>query len=349
MSAAGVSAAVRDGAIRLRLERRARVLRDAAVLAALALAAALLAALVLVWGSTITPVGDVWAALLGEQVPGASFSVVTLRAPRAIGALLVGAAFGLGGVIFQTLLRNVLASPDVIGISSGASAAAVVSIALFAASGAAVVGSAIVGALATALLIWIVAYRRGLSGMRFVLAGVAVGAGLQAVVAYALTRTDVTRAHDAVVWMTGSLSRSLWDQVRPIGPILAVLIGIGLIIARRLPLLAFGDDTARALGVREQRDRALLVVVAVLLISVATALAGPIAFVAFLSGPIAARLVRRPESRPLAAALVGAVVVLLADAVAQHAFAVPLPVGVVTGAIGAPVLIVLLMRGKTRV
>ncbi|WP_336659603.1 FecCD family ABC transporter permease [Leucobacter sp. USHLN153] len=334
---------------RLRHDRRRRALRDAGLIVVLAVLVLALAALTLTWGTRFTPPADVFAALTGERVPGVSFSVVTIRAPRALGAILVGCAFGLGGIMFQTLLRNVLASPDVIGISSGASAAAVVAIAFFAASGTSVMLAATVGALGAALLIWAVAWRRGLSGMRFVLAGVAVGAGLQAVIAYALTRTDVKQAQEALVWMSGSLSRSLWDQVRPVGPILLALIIVGLIAARRLPLLALHPDTSRALGVREQRERMLLIVLAVLLISVATSLAGPVAFVAFLSGPVAARLVRRTESRPIAAALVGAIVVLLADAVAQHAFPAPLPVGVITGAIGATFLIVLLMRGRTRV
>ncbi|WP_053388237.1 FecCD family ABC transporter permease [Leucobacter japonicus] len=334
---------------RLRADRHSRRLRDAVVIAVLACGVIVLAALVLVWGTKFTPLDQVIAALRGESIPGVSFSVSSIRAPRALGAVLVGAAFGLGGIIFQTLLRNVLASPDVIGISSGASAAAVVSIAFFAASGTTVMAAAVFGALATALLIWAVASKRGLSGMRFVLAGVAVAAGLQAVIAYALTRTDVNQAHEAVVWMTGSLSRSLWDQLRPIAPILFALLVIALIAARRIPLLALSVDTARALGVREQRDRLLLIVLAVLLISVATSLSGPIAFVAFLSGPIATRLVRRPESRPFASALVGALIVLLADAVSQHAFPAAMPIGVITGAIGAPFLIVLLMRGRTRV
>lgn len=343
------AAAGAGSAAALRASRRRAVRRDATVIAVLALGAILLFTLSLMLGARFVPLDEVLAVLRGERVPGVSFSVGTIRLPRALGALLAGAAFGLGGVLFQTLLRNVLASPDVIGIASGASAAAVVAIGFFAASGVAVMIAAMGGSLATALLIWAVAYRRGLSGLRFVLAGVAVGAGLQAVIAYALTRTDVHQAQQAIVWMTGSLSRSLWDQLRPIAPVLIALLALGLLVAHRLPVLALGEDAAKALGLREQRDRLALIAVAVLLVSVATALTGPIAFTAFLSGPIAARLVRRPGSLPLAAALVGALVVMLADLVGQHAFPSPLPVGVITGAIGAPILILLLMRGRTRV
>ena len=189
---------------------------------------------------------------------------------------------------------------------------------------------------------------RGLSGLRFVLVGIAVAAALQAVISYVLTRADVKAAEEATVWMAGSLNRSLWDQLAPTAPALVLLLLGALVAARRLPALRLGDDSASALGVRPQRIRVLLILCAVLLIAVATSLTGPIAFVAFLAGPLSLRLVRRDAALPLAAALVGAIVVLAADAVAQHLLPIALPVGVVTGAVGAPFLLWLLMRGHTR-
>ncbi|UJP10712.1 iron chelate uptake ABC transporter family permease subunit [Microbacterium sp. KUDC0406] len=337
-----------DAATLLRTARRRSATRDGILLGVLALAVIALFLVALVFGTKTIPLLDVLRALGGETVPGASFAVVELRLPRAIGALLVGAAFGLGGMLFQTLLRNVLASPDVIGISAGSSAAAITAISFFGASGLVVSVAAIAGGVLTALLIWVLAYRRGLSGLRFVLVGIAVAAALQAVISYVLTRSDINAAEQATVWMAGSLSRSLWDQLGPTAPVLVVLLVVALLAATRLPVLRLGDDSATALGARPQRVRMLLILCAVLLVAVATSLTGPIAFVAFLAGPIALRVVRRDSALPAAAALVGAIVVLGGDAVAQHAFPTDLPVGVVTGAIGAPFLLYLLMRGRTR-
>lgn len=202
----------------LGVSRRARVRHDAVVLAVLATVLLGVSLATLMVGNRIIPLGDVVAVILGGEVPGAKFSVGELRLPRVIGGALAGAAFGLGGTIFQRLLRNVLASPDVIGISAGASAAAVIAIGFFGASGLVVVGSAVAGALAAAATIWACASRGGLSGMRFVLAGVAIAAALQAVIGFVLTRADVTQVQQAVVWMTGSLSRSLWIRSAPSRP-----------------------------------------------------------------------------------------------------------------------------------
>ncbi|MDR6868028.1 iron complex transport system permease protein [Microbacterium resistens] len=335
-------------ALRLGASRRRLARRDGDVIALLAALVLALLVVGLVFGSKIIPLPDVLRALAGEPVPGAAFAVTELRLPRMIGALLAGAAFGLAGALFQTMLRNVLASPDVIGISAGSSAAAIIAIAFFGASGLAVAGAAIGGGLLCAVAIWALAYHRGLSGLRFVLIGIAIGTALQAVIGYVLTRSDVKAAHEATVWMAGSLSRSLWDQLGPTAPALAVLLVIALVAATRLPVLRLGDDTATMLGVRTQRVRLVLILCAVLLVAVATSLTGPISFVAFLAGPIALRLVRRDRALPLTAALTGSLIVLAADAIGQHLFPVALPVGVVTGAIGAPFLLWLLMRGRTR-
>ncbi|WP_295035699.1 iron chelate uptake ABC transporter family permease subunit, partial [uncultured Microbacterium sp.] len=209
------TAAATASADRLRAARRRNAVRDAVLIAGLAAVVVALCTAGLVFGAKTLALPDVLRALTGQTVPGVSFAVVELRLPRVVGALLAGAAFGLGGMLFQTLLRNVLASPDVIGISAGSSAAAITAISFFGASGLVVSGAAIAGGLATALLIWVLAYRRGLSGLRFVLVGIGVAAALQAVISYVLTRSDVKAAEQATVWMAGSLSRSLWDQLAP--------------------------------------------------------------------------------------------------------------------------------------
>ncbi|WP_249713911.1 FecCD family ABC transporter permease [Rhizomonospora bruguierae] len=332
----------------LRTVRVRRRRRDAVVLSVLALAVGCLGALALMFGARFTPPADVLDVLLGRPVPGASFAVGELRLPRTIGAILAGAAFGLGGTIFQTVLRNVLASPDVIGINSGASAAAIIALGVFGASGPVVAGSAIAGALLTAALVWFLAYQGGLSGIRFALVGIAVGAALQAIIGFVLTRSNVTQAQQAVVWMTGSLSRSLWDQLQPLAPVLAVLLLVALIAGRDLPVLRLGDDVAASLGVRVRRLKLVLILCAVVLVATATAVTGPIAFVAFLSGPIAMRITRHGQAVPAVAALIGAVIVLGADLIGQQLLSTAMPVGVVTGVLGAPYLLWLLMTGRTR-
>ncbi|BDZ47528.1 FecCD family ABC transporter permease [Naasia aerilata] len=308
------------------------------------LAAVLLAAVLvtLCVGERVYAPDQVIRALLGERVPGASFTVPRLRLPRALTGALVGLAFGAAGTIFQTLLRNALASPDIIGISAGASAAAVVAIAILGLSGPIVSAIAVASGILVALVLVLLA-GRGIAGSRFVLIGIGVGALLNAVVSYALTRAGVDQASQALRWLTGSLNEAFWPGVPPLAIAVAVLLPAALLLAPRFGALQLGDDAAEALGVPAARSRLWLIVVAVGLVAVGTAATGPIAFVAFLSGPIAGRLV--PGRIPLLpAALIGAVLVLVADLIGQHLLGTRFPVGVVTGAVGAPYLLWLLSR-----
>lgn len=319
------------------LPRRRRI-----VLCVLVIGVLLMVVLSLCIGdSAVSPV-DVMRVILGQQVPGASFTVGELRLPRTINAALVGVAFGLSGTLFQTLLRNVLASPDVIGVTAGASASAVVGIALIGATGALVSVFALVGALVTASLMYLLAYRRGVSGYRLVLIGIGVAAMLQAVISFVLTRASMGEVQDVLVWLTGSLNRSLWNQVPGLTIGLVVLLPATMLVSRRLDALQLGDEVATGLGVRVERSRLAIILVAVALAAVATAAAGPIAFVALLAGPVAKRLTRAPGAALVPAALVGALVVLVSDFVGQHLLGTRFPVGVVTGAIGAPYLLWLL-------
>ncbi|WP_210418235.1 FecCD family ABC transporter permease [Ruania zhangjianzhongii] len=295
-------------------------------------------------GHTFYSPGEVIGVILGQEVPGASFTVGTLRLPRACLALLVGLCFGLGGVTFQTMLRNPLASPDIIGISSGASAAAVFSIVVLGFTGAAVSAVAIVAGLAVALAVYLLSYRRGVAGTRLVLIGIGVGAMFNSVVSWVLERAPQYELQEAMRWLTGSLNGARWSDVVPVLGAVAVLAPVLLAQARNLGGLQLGDDCAIALGIRVERTRIVAIIAAVGLIAFATAAAGPIAFVAFLSGPIAARIVGPRGSLLVPAALVGAVLVLVADLVAQFALGTRFPVGVVTGVLGAPYLLYLIVR-----
>ncbi len=324
--------------------RRARTRRRRLVLIVLVLAVLGALLLTLCLGQRSSSPAQVIRALLGEQIPGVSFNVTVLRLPRALTGLLTGLAFGMGGVVFQTMLRNPLASPDIIGITAGSSATAVVAITMFEVSGATLSLLAVIGGVGVAALIYLLSWRRGVQGGRLVLTGIAVGAMLDSVISYAMTRAQVYDANDALRWLTGSLNSAFWAGVAPLAASMAVLVPVLLVLARRLEALQLGDDTAAGLGVRPDRARLALLVVAVALIAVATAAAGPIAFVAFLAGPIAHRLVRGPGSPLVPAALVGALLVLLGDIIGQHLLVARFPVGVVTGVLGAPYLLWLLAR-----
>jgi iron complex transport system permease protein len=283
--------------------------------------------------------GDFWRIVFGKQIPGASFILTESKLPRACESILVGVALGVGGSVFQTTLRNPLASPDVIGISAGASAAAVLGIVVWSASGWGLAALALVGALGTALLVRAMAGTDG--GQRLVLVGVTAAAGLLAVIQYLFTRADVYDAQLALRWMTGSVSDASWPTIRVLIIVLVVLLPVTGLAARSARALELGDEVAAGLGVGRRRGDVLLLC-GVLLVAAATAAAGPVSFVAFVAGPIA-RALNRGRVTFAGAALVGGVITVAADYVGAYAIhGVNLPVGVVTGAFGAPFLLWLL-------
>ncbi|MCU1438125.1 MAG: transport system permease protein [Naasia sp.] len=325
--------------------RSARTRRRILVTAILAALVIALFLLTLVLGNRVYGLPEVLGVIAGQDVSGASFTVGRLRLPRAIIATLIGVALGLAGTLFQTMLRNPLASPDILGVGYGSSAAAIVAIGFFGAQGATVAVVAVVAGMAVALLLYALSWRQGVQGARLVLIGIAIGAVLVAVIQWVLTRIEVYKAAEALRWLSGSLGSALWGDVPPLAISLLVLVPAAAVLARRLGVLQLGDDTAAALGVRPHRTRLLLLVVAVGLVAVATAAAGPVAFVAFLSGPIAGRLLPG-TALLLPAALVGAVLVLAADLVGGNLLFTTFPVGVVTGAVGAPYLLWLIARSN---
>ncbi|GAA1695524.1 iron chelate uptake ABC transporter family permease subunit [Microbacterium sediminicola] len=318
--------------------------RQQVVVGVLAALVVLVFAVSLMIGQTFYPLDEVVRVILGQTVPGASFTVGELRLPRATLGLLAGCAFGLAGVTFQTLLRNPLASPDVIGITTGASAAGVFGIVILSLSQTAVSLFALVGALVTAAAIYLLSHRGRFAGTRLILIGIGVAAMLDAVVTYVLSKAAAWDIQAAMRWLTGSLNGASWGTVIPLAIALLIVVPILLLRGRDLDALRLGDDTAAALGVPVERTRVILMVGAVVILAFATAAAGPIAFVAFMSGPIAARLVGPGAAVLPASGLIGALLVLSADLVGQFAFDARYPVGVITGVLGAPFLISLLVR-----
>jgi iron complex transport system permease protein len=250
----------------------------------------------------------------------------------------------MAGVTIQTMLRNPLASPDIIGIDAGAATAAVAAIVVFGASGAQVSVTALVAALLTAALIYVLSIKSGFRGTRLILIGIGIAAFLNAITAYLLSKAAQWDLQAAMRWLTGSLNNASWDDIRPVAIATLVVVPVLLFKARDLDLLRMGDDTAAALGVRVNATRMVLIVGAVALLAFATAACGPIAFVAFMAGPIAARIVGPGGSLLLPAALVGAILVVGSDMVGQHLFEHRYPVGIVTGVLGAPFLLYLLIK-----
>ncbi len=334
----------RDAADVVRRARRAPIRHHRRLVSGLVLVVLVaFAARVLLGDYTVT-IPDFVRILGGEQIPGATYIVMESKLPRAVLAVLVGMAFGIGGAIFQTTLRNPLASPDIVGVSLGASAAAVSAVALAGWTGSAVSLAAVAGAVGVALLVRAVAGDHG--GFRLVLAGIGLAAAMQSVIQYVFTRVDEWDVQLVLRWLTGSVNGVAWPTIGLLAAVLAVLLPATAWAARSLKVTELGDDTARGLGVGRGRTD-LLMLLGVLLVAVGVAAAGPVAFVAFLSGPIA-RALNGGRTTLLAAGLVGAVIVLAGDYVGAYAFAdLNLPVGVVTGAFGAPFLLWLLARGRT--
>ncbi|MFH9677481.1 FecCD family ABC transporter permease [Streptomyces sp. NPDC017405] len=298
-------------------------------------------------GDARIPAADVLRTLAGQGTAYQDFIVNELRLPRVLVGLLVGASLGLGGALFQSVSRNPLGSPDVLGLSQGSTAGALVVIVLLSGSAAQVTVGALAGGLATGLAVYALAWKRGVHGYRLVLVGIGVNAIATAVNGYLLTKADLVDATRAVVWMTGSLSGRDWEQVWPLLGLCAVVVPLVLVNARGLRMMEMGDDTAHALGVRVQRVRLLLMVSAVLLTAAATAAAGPVSFVALTAPQLARRLTRSPGPNLVPSLCMGAVLLVAADWASQRAFgADQLPVGVVTGVLGGAYLLWLLVAER---
>lgn len=328
-------------------DRARRRRRGVTVTATLALVTSVLFVTTLMIGSAAIGWWDVVRSLLHlRSDPDVDFIVRELRLPTAATALFVGLALGTSGTLLQRLLANPLASPDVIGVSSGASLFAVGTILVLGGGGIGVSGSALLGALASAGLVYVVAWRDGLSGYRFILVGIGVSEFMLSIVGFLLARADVQDAREAMTWLVGSVGQAGPGELRSLAVAVAVLVPAAVVLQRPLGALELGDDAAAALGARVEAGRLGLIAVAVVLVAFATAAAGPIMFVALIAGPVALRLLAPAPGGVVAAASVGAILVLGADLIAEHALPVALPTGVITGAIGAPYLIWLLVTAN---
>lgn len=327
--------------------RRRRTIRFAGVTVALALVAASLWVTTVLVGETWYGPQEVLGVIVGDLVPGASFDVGEVRLPRAIIGLLAGMAFGMAGTTSQTMLRNQLASPDIIGITSGASASAVFAITVlgWSPSGTGVNVLAVTCGLATALVIYLLSGSGRAQGGRLILIGIGVSAMFTSLISYLQLQGNVYKAVDAMRWLSGSLSSADWDQVPVLAGAMAACGVLLVLVGRDLGPLTLGEEAATGLGVPVNRTRLVLVITMVALSAFATAATGPIAFVSFLAGPMVTRLIGQSHRSLLVpAALMGAVIVLGCDLVARNLLPTTMPVGVVTGLMGAPYLIGQLIR-----
>lgn len=323
------------------LKRQRRYILTTGILLLLTLS---LAAVMMLYGNTIYSPETVLRVLSGTDAGGAAFTIRTLRFPRMLTAILCGMAFGLSGNTFQQLLGNPLASPDIIGITSGASVAAVFGILILKLDYGIVAVMAVFSGLLVSALIYFLSHKNGFSNTRLILTGIGMQAFLNSIISWMLLKASEYDVASALRWLSGSLNGVKMDTV----PALAAVVftaGLGiLLLSRHLLILQLGEAHAVTLGIPVSITRLLLILLALVLTAFAASVTGPIASVAFLSGPIAARISGRGRSSMLAASLTGSILILISDLVGQFTLPSRYPVGVITGILGAPYLLFLLLR-----
>ncbi|MEU4324747.1 FecCD family ABC transporter permease [Nonomuraea dietziae] len=353
MNETAVKSSVTPG---VRLGSASFVWRPWMVFVTLLLAAATFLVFCLSIGVGDFPIGlsQVIATLLGQGERVDEFVIMDLRMPRALAGLIVGVALGMSGAITQSIARNPLASPDILGITGGASAVAVFLVTVSGGAAAAIVNSvglsvaALAGGLGTGLLVYFLAWRRGIDGLRLILIGISVSAVTEAITIWLLVTADIRDVARAQAWLVGSLDNRSWGEVWVALWCALALVAVVSCVAFHLRPLHFGDEVAAGLGVRYSMVRAVLLLCAVLLAGVAVSAAGPVPFVALVAPQVAMRLARYPTPPLVASALTGALLLIGADLVARTALPVTLPVGVVTAAIGGPFLVYLLVRANLK-
>ena len=307
------------------------------------------------WGVTLGELqlgpAELWRALRSEGSATTVFVVQQLRIPRFVCSLGVGAALGVGGAIFQSLTRNPLATPDLLGVTSGAGCAVAVAVLGFGfGSGAGLAPVAMAGALLATAFLYAFAWRNGISGRTLVLIGIGVAALTSAITSYLLTTKPALETQRVLFWLTGSVSGVRWSDARLAIAAMLLLVLCLPLLRRWMPALELDDGTATALGVPVAAARAVVVGLAAVLAALAVAVAGPIGFLGLVAAPVARGITGRAGFSAAGAALSGALIVLVADLVGAHLLgALTVPVGVVAAAVGAPYLMFLLARsGRPR-
>lgn len=335
----GLVLRTRSGSLSVRVQPRALV-----VTALLFAVLALVVGISLTTGDFALSLGEVVDALLGRGSTAADFIVNTLRMPRLLTAVFVGAALAVSGAILQSLTQNSLGSPDIIGFTNGSATGALLVIVVFHGSMTQMAIGALIGGLGTAAVVYLLMVGRGLQGFRLIVVGIGVSALLLAVNSYLITRASRESAMEGSAWLLGSLGNRLWIHANIVGIAVVVLLPVAFLLARRLSLVEMGETTAMGLGVNVSRTRGALLVVGVALAAFATAVTGPILFVALAAPQLARRLTRSTGPALLSSAFMGAALLVVSDLAVQRVFAPALlPVGTATGTIGGLYLIWLLV------
>lgn len=292
---------------------------------------------------------EFFGGLLGTADRGTVLVVREWRLPRSLLAALFGLALGISGAMFQSITRNPLGSPDIIGFSAGSYTGALIVLLVTGGGYYAVATGALIGGVLTALAVFVLAYRGGVSGFRLIIVGIGVSAMLAAVNTYLMLKASPEEQLTAGVWGSGSLNGITVDTLIPVLIVLGVLVPMSLMLSPRLRVLEIGDDAAGSLGGRPTMTRLVAIVVGVALVALVTAAAGPIAFIALVAPQIARRLTRSAGVGLLSAGVTGALLLVASDFIAQRLFApLQLPVGIVTVSVGGVYFVWLLIRETRR-
>lgn len=308
-----------------------------------------LAVVAMAVGSMLIPFTDVLAILFGQQGVGPTGNIVTqIRLPRVLTAVFAGAALGISGGVFQSISRNVLGSPDIIGFTTGAATGALAQIIIFGGGPLETALSAIIGGVVTAIIVYLLSVKAGVTGgYRLILTGIGVSAVLAALNNLMLVKGNLENSIAANLWLAGSLNARNWYHALPVMIGVLVLLPLVIIGARRLNMMELGDDFAQQLGVSVEKTRLLMIAAAVILASLATGAAGPIAFIALAAPQLVKRLTRSQHIPVVSAAAMGALLMIFADVLTQlMPFSMTLPIGRMTGLLGGIYLIWLLTRAK---
>ncbi|QFR02274.1 iron chelate uptake ABC transporter family permease subunit [Streptomyces phaeolivaceus] len=322
--------------------------RSVVVCAVLAVAIAVTAVLALMTGSYTLGPGQVLSALTGGESGIVHDIVVEWRLPRVAAAVMFGAALGVSGAVFQSLLRNPLADPGIIGLSEGSYTGALIVILVVNGTYVQLVGGALLGGAATAVAVYLLAHRRGVQGFRLIIVGIGVSAMLASLNTWLILKADLDQAMSAAAWRAGSLNGVSWDRVVVGGACIAVLLLVAGVLSRPMRQLELGDEAAASQGVRVSPVRLGLILVGVALTATVTAASGPIAFISLVAPQIGRRLARTAGITLAPAAFVGALLCLVSDYVAQHVAPTPLPVGIITVVLGGGYLGYLLFTEARR-
>ena len=322
--------------------------RSMAVCVVLAGLIAVTAVLSLMSGSYQLSPGQVLSALAGRESGLVQLIVTEWRLPRVVAAVVFGAALGVSGAIFQSLLRNPLADPSVIGFTQGSYTGALIVILVVNGGYAQLVSGALAGGVVTAIAAYLLAYRNGVEGFRLIVVGIGISAMLTSLNTYLMLKADLDQAMSAAVWATGSLNGVGWARVIGGGSCIAVLVVLAAVMGRPMRQMELGDDAAAAQGVRVGPTRLALILIAVALTAAVTAAAGPIVFISLVAPQIARRIARTAGITLAPAAFVGAFLCLGSDYIAQHLAPTPLPVGIITVVLGGGYLAYLLFAEARR-